>query len=986
MTFVGDNPVIARPGSLELFSNAFLSQGSIATDQTPQHLTHFNNTITAFLIDQLDYSIQTFDISEFSLPAIGEPADPNTTPYTPEFIETDGEDLIYLIDEQTQSVFRWSISQNKYLESWWLGNAPVSVSYSKAHARLYIGHRDGRINYFDTTAPEATEKHFTTLATAPSGLLATGNYLFTSDATGSWVTHYLFNHAGEITSQDSSRYSGAEYVFNSTLSRIYHYRSDISPNDIEWADFNPETGQWSQSGDSPYHGSQLYTKAPLRVIDNGNYVLNGAGQLLDSHSLTILNNLSNEIRDAIWINSQLVTVDSSGTQLQFWSDRFQLLNNYPLENSAFTRLLAVNGLLTIIAQTSQGPAITTYDLNNLPDSDGDSVHDLLDNCIHVANPDQTDFDLDGLGDNCDPDTDNDQISNELELHYGLNPFDPADADQDLDGDGYSNRAEALLGSALDDPQDVPTPLENYFEDFEAGTGLFILGQATNAWSSHPAGFSGKGLRSGAVSTLTSSDLELTALFSDSLLNIQLQFVGQYSFIRTLEILIDGEVVASTYGYNSWNNWSIPISAGLRTITIRAARSIFDNDDGFFVIDDVRIGKDSDGDGILDPIDNCPATYNWDQYDYDGDGLGDACDPDPYNPAPPIDTDGDGIFDFADNCPAHPNPNQEDIDGDGLGDVCDDFDNRPKDTDNDGIFDVFDNCPLIPNSDQSDLDYDGAGDACDSDIDGDGIPNEIEALYDFLDPFNPYDADMDHDNDGVSNLFEINTGTNPEEANEFPFFDLTNYLPLKEGEYAYVNDLHFITREIRKLETRVDETVVISANNWTERFEEREDGIYLVSRSNPAYLEGSRYENFLYLPKQLKLGQKVTSPVTITETSDWNSPGDFEVSLQLIGAGNAVIGGKTYHTLTIRYDYYYSQVGFGYSEDLTFAENIGWYNYGDLTLDSFAFKQDVETPEDPSDDDTEVPGNSGGGSFPLSSILLLLLVAARRTARKKVGAI
>jgi cysteine-rich repeat protein len=40
------------------------------------------------------------------------------------------------------------------------------------------------------------------------------------------------------------------------------------------------------------------------------------------------------------------------------------------------------------------------------------------------------------------------------------------------------------------------------------------------------------------------------------------------------------------------------------------------------------GIDSDGDGIIDPLDNCPATPNPDQTDTDDDGAGDACDPNP----------------------------------------------------------------------------------------------------------------------------------------------------------------------------------------------------------------------------------------------------------------------------------------------------------------------------------------------------------------------
>jgi hypothetical protein len=39
-------------------------------------------------------------------------------------------------------------------------------------------------------------------------------------------------------------------------------------------------------------------------------------------------------------------------------------------------------------------------------------------------------------------------------------------------------------------------------------------------------------------------------------------------------------------------------------------------------------NDSDGDGVCDEVDNCPAVCNPQQLDRDGDGLGDLCDPSP----------------------------------------------------------------------------------------------------------------------------------------------------------------------------------------------------------------------------------------------------------------------------------------------------------------------------------------------------------------------
>jgi len=87
--------------------------------------------------------------------------------------------------------------------------------------------------------------------------------------------------------------------------------------------------------------------------------------------------------------------------------------------------------------------------------------------------------------------------------------------------------------------------------------------------------------------------------------------------------------------------------------------------------------------------NGAPSFGWSGYDAQAYALlvlqratGGAC----------VDSDGDGICDDRDNCPAKANPLQEDLDGDGVGDACD-------------------NCPTVANPDQKDSDSNGVGDAC-----------------------------------------------------------------------------------------------------------------------------------------------------------------------------------------------------------------------------------------------------------------------------------
>jgi hypothetical protein len=106
--------------------------------------------------------------------------------------------------------------------------------------------------------------------------------------------------------------------------------------------------------------------------------------------------------------------------------------------------------------------------------------------------------------------------------------------------------------------------------------------------------------------------------------------------------------------------------------------------------------DTDGDTIPDDgPDNCPTTSNRSQADFDGDGTGNACDPD----AEGQDVDEDGIDDAIDLCLGERSGTNED------GDV---YPSAPWQ-----IVDECDNCPSVPNPTQDNEDGDDIGDACEA---------------------------------------------------------------------------------------------------------------------------------------------------------------------------------------------------------------------------------------------------------------------------------
>lgn len=214
-----------------------------------------------------------------------------------------------------------------------------------------------------------------------------------------------------------------------------------------------------------------------------------------------------------------------------------------------------------------------------PDTDFDLVLDGEDNCPLDTNPDQTDLDSDGIGDECDSDRDGDGLSDLEEAVIGSSPI-----LVDTDGDGVSDATDRFPSISTETSDYDSDGVGDNSDTDDDNDGLSDAVEASRLLNPNDSDTDDDGINDG---------------------------------IDNCGLLVNPGQANNDADGNGDDCDDDDDNDGL-TDTEESVIGV----DGFITNPKVA---DSDGDGFNDNLDNCPNDDNITQSDADGDGFGTACD-------------------------------------------------------------------------------------------------------------------------------------------------------------------------------------------------------------------------------------------------------------------------------------------------------------------------------------------------------------------------
>ena len=172
--------------------------------------------------------------------------------------------------------------------------------------------------------------------------------------------------------------------------------------------FNNPEGITADAARQIYVSNYSATDGAVRVFDSRGLFIgqiagpgSGPGQVNQPRGLSI---------DPL---GRLIVTDSGNNRIDVfdpWAEGGNFIGTFGDGLSAPVDVQFAPGALVYVSDSGTNSVKRLH----YDDADHDGVLDVRDNCLGIANPDQSNMDRDGLGDVCDPDADGDGVANEAD--------------------------------------------------------------------------------------------------------------------------------------------------------------------------------------------------------------------------------------------------------------------------------------------------------------------------------------------------------------------------------------------------------------------------------------------------------------------------------------------------------------------------------------------------------------------------------------------
>ncbi|MDF1819885.1 MAG: FG-GAP-like repeat-containing protein [Immundisolibacteraceae bacterium] len=658
ISFDGNIPVLLRGPLLFRLDNELLEIGQLNYVLPVSQISVASGKVYGFYKDgsgNLEATITPL-AQVNQVPTLGLAVDATQLNYSPDqlVMSADGA-ILYLLHIESQNIFRWSAELNKYLAPIRLRGEPLRITYNEGSNTLYVSYDSGVVTQVDLNSG-INEQSFFNVPFVDFNLIPVSSGLIVNHYNGTSQT-FLYDGSGGFVDFLLSPYVrfAKNPIWSAANNRIYFIKYVSSPA-LSWVDVDASGFPVGPPRSGPSLGA-LPVTPPLLVSPSGNVVVNGGGgSIHEPLTLAQTGSLPGSIASAAWDESEdFFTIEAVGefsTKFSNWSADFSVREiSFDLVGGPIALFRSGSNFL-FVGKTPAGLVFQTVDPVNQPafnDHDRDGLTGQKDNCPLNFNPYQEDSDQDGTGDVCDNSLAN--SADYFPLIDGATWSYVIGGQQVIlkvisGGPSVNGRATRRIrdvasgdtiyysvtaGGLFLHREDVPDPSSGTIDRVIYNPPLKLLNgspQVGDQLSSQgTAFFTFPGVGSGSLNySFVSELLDGTQVTIGGAGNENEVFA--YPVRQTLNV--SGTLLGQQF--NETAVFTQFLAAGLGVVRMV-------DDDGTAELVSSSLLVDTDGDGIVDSSDNCPLISNAGQEDFEGDFIGDPCDPD---------DDNDGMSDDYEN--------------------------------------------------------------------------------------------------------------------------------------------------------------------------------------------------------------------------------------------------------------------------------------------------------------------------------------------------